>query len=807
MTISKTVKHLIWKDVVTLRPLFYSAIIGVLGINILILFVQLAFSSSATPDIDPFIMLWILMPNLMALGVPPMLVGNEEETGTLSWLRTLPIRWQTIVDVKFFLGFASVVSVWLIASVMLYVFLSLIGTNNSTMGDALRPMSVANFGFFTLQLMLIGFILSYLFRSPVVSLIVLIPTIFVISWVSSFVGHYLLTGTTHWVGQITHISPQNAITTIACAIGFLTFLWILQRLFARSRFRSKTRQRYPKLQSKNASLSVAPAYRPTFFFIPSRPTQTSALLWQQMRQAGPLVIPLCMIGVIATLAYKFKHMFGMPLSFFGEIAPVVIGLACSWLGVLVFHGDNVRRRNGFFADRGISPTRIWWTRMALPLVCFLLIAFFALIPNGRDGMMNSLIFASVLFVGFGTGQLTAQLSARPLLCFLAAPAVHGIAYLGLLLLLMHYYAYHWTAGFMFPVLMFGTWRMCGRWIENQVGPKFNIRILAYLLLAVAVPYLILFGHRWWTTPPIDHAWRAKMMALNQTIHERQTSFLAENPSFADATIYPDAFRRDTRFVAVHPIQHEDVYHQLKEELADTAAIGAHVSFGELHSILGSSARVLREKGVDNSQIGEIKKDALTVMANWAKTIRERAVIGMATPDSVTRIADPIENLLPYYLKQSNLTQAERAEIVSRLPSKTTRNESRKAALATLWMNWQQQSWVHCHKDECNYFKSIFQDQVLSRVGWMSIERNRSDRYFDEAIKATLEYADGEAPKEGSLQWRKWRQIWRQVQGPDRSEREWKRRNEGRDFYAFFWSSKDDLAIEKLKDRYIDEVDQ
>ena len=44
---------------------------------------------------------------------------TKEESGTLSWLRTLPLRWQNVADSKFLVSLAGLALAWVIASLAL----------------------------------------------------------------------------------------------------------------------------------------------------------------------------------------------------------------------------------------------------------------------------------------------------------------------------------------------------------------------------------------------------------------------------------------------------------------------------------------------------------------------------------------------------------------------------------------------------------------------------------------------------------------------------------------------------------------
>lgn len=92
------IRHLLWKDVVTLKLLFVAVSISIFVAAVCLVIVSMADRDSSYSN--HFASCWLLMPNLLALGAPAILVGSEEEQGSLSWLKTLPVRWQSIADSK-----------------------------------------------------------------------------------------------------------------------------------------------------------------------------------------------------------------------------------------------------------------------------------------------------------------------------------------------------------------------------------------------------------------------------------------------------------------------------------------------------------------------------------------------------------------------------------------------------------------------------------------------------------------------------------------------------------------------------------
>jgi hypothetical protein len=181
---------------------------------------------------------------------------------------------------------------------------------------------------------------------------------------------------------------------------------------------------------------------------------------------------------------------------FGGISPLFTLLSASWFGALVFYGDNVHRRCSFFADRGISPTRVWWTRLAPPAIaCLVLIVSVVLVRfNVQEEVLVQLhgplvAYMVLLAVLFAFGQLVSQWTQRPLLAFVAAPAYTAVSLLPVAYMLDRYHASFTVTLLSVPVLLLATWRLTGRWLDGKVQHGFTGRVLGYTLIAVLLPCL------------------------------------------------------------------------------------------------------------------------------------------------------------------------------------------------------------------------------------------------------------------------------------------------------------------------------
>ena len=171
---SRILSRLLWKDFQMIKPLVIAIAVGVVAFNLLALILREVFGQDTNGLSD--MILWVLMPNLVALGAPSMLVGTEQETGTLDWTRSIPVSWQKIVLSKFLTAIAATASIWLLASIVLWVMISTgdpiahpFNSEVNRSGEVLYSL------FFSFALLFTGFITSFLLRSPVAAIIAVVP--------------------------------------------------------------------------------------------------------------------------------------------------------------------------------------------------------------------------------------------------------------------------------------------------------------------------------------------------------------------------------------------------------------------------------------------------------------------------------------------------------------------------------------------------------------------------------------------------------------------------------------------------------
>ncbi|GAA5509863.1 hypothetical protein [Novipirellula caenicola] len=735
-------KQLLWKDVLTLRPLVIAVVAGILLFQLFITAGQYVFND-APLDIDPYLLVWILMPNLMALGAPAMLVGNEEEAKTFLWLRTLPVRWQRIVDVKFAVGLVALLVVWAIASLVLAVVVLLIDDSSSPMADdVIHPIGVARLLFFSVLLLICGFITAYLVRSPIGGLILLIPVIVVTSWFAVGVIQTILFGHFDTYGSLSNVSTRDFQKAAIFAIGYLVVLWGVQRLLGRRRLVSVDRA--PLLTSNE----IVRPYQPPVERIFNRPNPVFALLWQHVEQSKWLMGTLTVIGLIVLLfwyAHPSRLDDGMQV-----LSQVAMATIASWLGALAFYGDTVRSRSVYFADHGIRRSVVWGTRIGPPLACCLLLAGISVWMTGAVTM------AAIMLAAFAFGQLAATVTPRATLGLLTAPIYPAFGLSILVPFFGLYPNYVYTVIFIFPVLLLATWRLTNRWLEQRRDVWFQWTVVAFVLIAFVTPMVMVAGLRYSSMPSIDPQWRSEMFQRSLAISNLQTKSTLESSSQA---------------VLVAPF--ETVYHEpefsslndrLLAELNELQEIGDEVKFGEIHALFRANEIHLRQQGLTVDEVAEMKRNALKVMAAWATAVRQNAVQATSSFGTVSLVADFGEEFLLRYIDTIEGTDEQIAEIVSRIPDQELRRASRAVVLVQAWDEYQRGRWTKVTPDAWRYERRFADVLLNSPATFLSLERARSDRFLDKAVRLTLDQLEHELPRKGSPAFAQRAEYWNEFAG-------------------------------------------
>ncbi|MFK8115527.1 MAG: hypothetical protein AB8B91_25245, partial [Rubripirellula sp.] len=554
--------------------------------------------------------------------------------------------------------------------------------------------------------------------------------------------------------EVTPTATQSVLL-VCTGIATLGGCWILQTYVAARRLSS------PESDTiKNLIPAREPsAYRPPVAVIGTeRPGLLRALLWQQWRQAGLPCLAITVITMIGTFGFLSS-----PRGFFRDVGPVIITLGACWLGSLVFYGENVLRRRVFFADRGYSPSLVWFTRLFWPGLGCLALTAIVLFHQFLAEQVNAhapAIAIGLLVNSFAMGQFVGQWrSQRPILTFFAAPVyVLLMGILPVYVLTMYSPAMRLLALAMAPVLLIASWRLTERWLTDNNGFAFTWRAAAFSMAAIALPILLAFGDRIRTTPPrnsdlrlsINEAYRDYVQAKDGDLH--LGNLLAGSLAAFETHGFASEF--DT-------VSDTEQRQRLDSEL-DADSIGDFVSVDDLLYLLNSPGTPAK-----------LQESAVRVLLHWATKTREVARSGQLQLYALEQLAERGEARAVQWLfaaRSSNRHDLEDLqELVRLIPDASLRQESRRNALLFEWNLYSTSEWEVKQADR-TYFRKSFAGTVIgSRVGWLFFERRRADRYVDEFTKLTLAQIH-RPPAVSSPEWNRRERLWEEISDLERDVR-------------------------------------
>ncbi|KLU01778.1 putative signal peptide and transmembrane protein [Rhodopirellula islandica] len=513
-------QHLVWKDFRMLQTLLLAGVIGTAALFFLAV-LRAAIDPVSDPSLATLSVLWVLLPNLVALGIPPISLGTENEERTLDWLRTLPVTWSQVLLSKLLVGFAAWALAVLIATAC-FVLSWVVLRGEWDWGEIGRisgSESIFELMVYGVGLLICGWIAALIVRNPVGSVMLVIPLIvgLTLLWNYSIAGLV----STHFHHGVTFLEATagQRVAILCFAVVCLVALGAVIAGLARHRLAGASDHRW-----QAPAVASTSAWQPSVVQVAwhAKPRPFRALLWQQVRQTR------LVIGVACSLS-----MFAVVWGLVGgdsdiQRALIVLGWPAAqlMLGVATFHGDRRGMRQGFFADRGWSPNLIWVTRLIPTALAssFLMVLFpfsagldlYIGMPYGTVNLWQAFAFSVVVqTLLFLIGVLTGQWGRRPSLAFFGAPVVALLWMLPAFGLLAFYGGYTGLLWLAAGVLLFATRRLTPLVMEGVSSAAVWGRGLAYCLLALGVMCLCLFTHRWWTTPPEMPQWRKEMLAIVQ----------------------------------------------------------------------------------------------------------------------------------------------------------------------------------------------------------------------------------------------------------------------------------------------------
>lgn len=312
-----------------------------------ILHVLGAMGATLSPIQFPHDAIFVLVPCLYAIGSGAMSVSQEKEQRTLGWIGSLPIPRNWLVLTKLGVGLIGLVTVWIASYLTMVPFSSF--SNMETVLSSRDPDALSNFvsllanSFF---LLMTCYALAWYFSNALITLVCVI--------FAALVPLILLGVESWWVSRelFGEALTWNYIG-LSILLGFLGI-----RMGMRSFVAHPAGALIPwaiKIERKTLPRSVKELGPPQPFV---------GLLWQVARQNGMLWFGYLVAVLIPWLRSTDRGEMGNAVSMLCWIVYLII---LCWVGASVLGSDAMKQRIRFLADRGIDPGRVWWSRQLLPL--------------------------------------------------------------------------------------------------------------------------------------------------------------------------------------------------------------------------------------------------------------------------------------------------------------------------------------------------------------------------------------------------------------------------------------------------------
>lgn len=455
------VQRLVWKEFRQLVPLLLMLPL----ITLLILFIVMAQELTGTagrPHIAQTIAVILIgFPGLYAAGVGALLVGYEKEQRTLDWLRSLPIAPSKLIGVKLGVALAGLVLLWAISA----LFAVSIGSfTDPRPTDRRHPVDLP---LYTLYVLPASFALAWYCRSALVALLWVVPVAMLPLVAANLINSAALSNRILTTDQ----APGTLLgcQLVGAVIAFWAAIALGRRHLAPEASSASDWLRRWTLVDRFRSARQLAGYG-------AIASPMTALVWQFARQNRRVLIGLALLLAASVVTISVDDLQTSRTGWAGMAGL----LATSWLGVIVFQGDAIGQRIRFLADRGLSPTTVWWTRQLVPLV--LLVSFImiglvlVLVTHVRGPLWDIglpiLVSAAVLLSIYSVSQWFSQLFASPILAAIGAPIVSLLAYSWGGSMIVLFGTPIWLVALLAVLPMIVTWKLARRWMDRRFGAGF-----------------------------------------------------------------------------------------------------------------------------------------------------------------------------------------------------------------------------------------------------------------------------------------------------------------------------------------------
>ncbi|XZE18885.1 hypothetical protein SH449x_004192 [Pirellulaceae bacterium SH449] len=410
--------RMLYKEAKPLLPLLLAlAVLSLLGhalIEVQGIFGQLYKMIHAVP--------FGLTPIFFALGAAALLVSQEKEQRTLLWYASLPIAPRQIVQSKILVGVIGVLLSWLISAVIAAPFsVEIFNIRPEAPTDILYVLPLtALFVFF------LAFATAWIWGTAIPALLALIPIV-----IATLLLATTLTNLYHGDFEFkTDLYTRG--TPLIWLISYTVVVVIVGLVARRVGSRSFVAAGGVALRKQFKNML---AYRPELnFFGYQKSGERGALLWHAWMQNRLLITALILNAFVLWILMPIAEQIS-------PLQPVVVLLILSyalivcWVGAFTFGADQYQRRVHFLAERGVAPSKIWLSRIVMPLgaAIFVYLSVMAIVyldlSGTQKGTPPQFVILSGVFtlVAFAYAQWWGQVAQSRVVSLCGAPLIVVLA--------------------------------------------------------------------------------------------------------------------------------------------------------------------------------------------------------------------------------------------------------------------------------------------------------------------------------------------------------------------------------------------
>ncbi|TWT92057.1 hypothetical protein [Stieleria varia] len=646
-----------------------------------------------------FQIVFYLFPGLFAIGAGPMLIGNERFSRTLDWLMLLPISPKRLILTKLIAGVAGLAVMWCITILLLYLTRLTMLNPQSTASlrsfhDPFTSIDPWIFVLHSIYVLLCGFYTSWRIRNQFASVIAIVPLaclpLVCIAIVGNVFGARLNATLSDGMWLLVKYGFSSVLSVV---VGYMGYRAALAALSPQQAPSIRLSQMAEAIRPSTSTVSV-PVFR----------TQIASMIHQSIHGNRGVLAMLSGIFIIGWLVLLWLTHFEVA---FGRLAPfarflVVISLllvpvALSWLSVGVFKFDGAPEKVRFLAERGISPTRIWIARNAVPFALATTVVLgYAVISLSSQGgthpfpQLSLPIFGLYVLGIYSISTWISQVSPALIIAMVLAPVASFLFFVWLSIAVFQWAAPLWLIGLIMTLPLIATWIMMPRYIDSRERWKNWCISGGVLLLMIFIP-CVPVGMILLNSPSMAASTKQSLMREAESLRRRTAS--DDNPFVLNVT----------KMGAIDELTHEVITHFLERQ--ERTPVEFMPALKALNDFPGQAAllpaetlarwlRAIQYQRVRFDQANEGKKaEAFEQYAPW---LVATAQILSATRRSERWIdqerADRLEIVLADAVSDDQLTafrdRGPIRKVIQSFPTIADRNALRRRAVLMTWRRTQ-----------------------------------------------------------------------------------------------------------------------